>query len=335
MKLSYFALFIVVLQSHAQITDFSHINFSKADQIAALSQNKGLHNMPGLIYDLTHDLDTDAEKFRAIYLWVCLNISNDYKLYYKNKRKKNKYKNDSLKLKDWNNQLRKEVFRKLLKRNTTICTGYAFIVQELSSLANLDCKIIHGYGQTSMTSIDSSDPPNHTWNAIKLNEKWYLCDPTWASGIPDPETNIFKFEYNDGYFLSNPELFSINHFPQDQNWTLLGMDSPTYETFLNAPILYGKAYIHLSKHETPNTMHQELRINEKVKFKYQIKNIIDEKSVQFVIDNGYITKTVSPKTVAIDKQSLSIEHQFTSKGFYDVHLYFDEDIISTYTFEVK
>ena len=37
--------------------------------------------------------------------------------------KKNKYKNDSLKLKDWNNQLRKEVFRKLLKRNTTICTG--------------------------------------------------------------------------------------------------------------------------------------------------------------------------------------------------------------------
>jgi ribosomal protein L9 len=57
--------------------------------------------------------------------------------------------------------------------------------------------------------------------------------------------------------------------------------------------------------------------------------------VQFVIDNGYITKTVSPKNVAIDKQYLSIEHQFTSKGFYDVHLYFDDDIISTYTFKVK
>ena len=101
--------------------------------------------------------------------------------------------------------------------------------------------------------------------AIKLNEKWYLCDPTWASGIPDPETNIFKFDYNDGYFLANPELFSINHFPQNQNWTLLGMDSPTYETFLNAPILYGKAYIHLSEHETPNTMHQDLHINENSK----------------------------------------------------------------------
>ena len=62
MKLSYSVLFIVALQSHAQITNFNHINFSKADQIAALSQNKGLHNMPGLVYDLTHSLDTDAEK---------------------------------------------------------------------------------------------------------------------------------------------------------------------------------------------------------------------------------------------------------------------------------
>ena len=57
--------------------------------------------------------------------------------------------------------------------------------------------------------------------------------------------------------------------------------------------------------------------------------------MQFVIDNGLVSKTVIPKTVIIDKQSLFIEHQFTSKGFYDVHLYIDEDLISTYTFKVK
>ncbi len=334
-KLRRFVFFIVALQSHAQITDFNHVNFSKADQIAASNQSKGLHNMPELVYDLTHNLDTDAEKFRAIYMWVCLNISNDYKLYHKNKRKKNKYKNDSIKLKEWNNQLRKDVLRKLLKHNKTICTGYAFIVQELSILANLNCKIIHGYGQTSMTSIDNSDPPNHSWNAIKLNGKWYLCDPTWASGIPDPETHIFKFEYNDGYFLSNPELFNINHFPKDQKWTLSDMGSHTFESFLNAPILYGKAYIHLSKHEMPNTMHQELNRNEKVEFKYQLKKSINEEHVKFIIDNGHMTKTARPKTVSIDKQFLSIEYQFTSKGFYDLHLYFDKDLISTYTFKVK
>ena len=327
--------FAVALPSHAQITDFNHIDFSRADQIARLSQNNSLHNMPELVYDLTHNLDTDVEKFRAIYMWVCLNISNDYALYYRNKRKKNKYKNNALKLNDWNNQLRKEVFRKLLKRNTTICTGYAFIIQELSNLADLNCKIIHGYGQTSRTSISSSDPPNHSWNAIKLNGKWYLCDPTWASGIPNPQTNLFKFEYNDGYFLTNPELFRINHFPQDQKWTLLDTDSQTFESFLNAPILYGKAYIHLSKHEMPKTMHQELCRNEKVNFKYQLKKSINETLVQFVVDNGYVSKTVRPKTVSIDNQSLFIEHQFTSKGFYDVHLYFDKDLISTYTFKVK
>ncbi|MGK0322282.1 MAG: transglutaminase/protease-like cytokinesis protein 3, partial [Psychroserpens sp.] len=175
--MKYLLLFIVVFQSHAQLSDFEYINFSKADQMASLCKNEGLDNMPKLVYNLTSSLDTDVERFRAIYMWVCHNIANDYNLYLKNKRKRSKYQNDSIKLKAWNDRFKKDVFRKLLKQERTICTGYAYIVQELSKLANLDCEIIHGYGKTSMTTIDELDPPNHSWNAIKLNAKWYLCDP--------------------------------------------------------------------------------------------------------------------------------------------------------------
>ncbi len=44
---------------------------------------------------------------------------------------------------------------------------------------------------------------------------------------------------------------------------------------------------------------------------------------------------IEPTTIAIDHKSLTLEHQFNSKGFYDVHLYIGDDLISTYTVEVK
>ena len=331
----YLLLFLIAFQSHAQISDFDSINFSKADQTALSCKNEGLDNMPKLVYKLTSNLDTDVERFRAIYMWVCHNIANDYTLYLKNKRKRSKFQNDSVKLKAWNDRFKKVVFKKLLKQERTICTGYAYIVQELAKLANLDCKIVHGYGRTSMTNIDELDPPNHSWNAIKLDNKWYLCDPTWAAGIPDPETNIFTFKYNDGYFLSNPRLFIINHFPQDQKWTLIENEVHSFDEFLAAPILYGQAYTNLTAHNAPKQMHHSLHKYEKVKFEYQLQKTIDVNSVSFLIDNGFSNKRITPNSVSIEKQSLVLEHQFESNGFYDVHLYIGDDLISTYTFKVK
>ncbi len=321
--------------SHAQIADFDHINFSKADQIALSCKNEGLDNLPKLTYALTYGLDTDVEKFRAIYMWVCHNIANDYTLYLKNKRKRHKYKTDSTKLKAWNERLKKNVFKKLLKQEKTICTGYAYILKELSKLADLNCEIVHGYGKTSMTGLDVSDSPNHSWNSIKLNGKWYLCDPTWAAGIPDPETNIFKFDYNDGYFLSDPSLFIMNHFPEEKKWILIDHENHTFEEFLSAPILYGKAFTNLTAHDAPKKMHQSLQQNETVTFEYQLQKTIDKESISFLIDNGFSNKKTTPNFVNIKNKSLTLEHQFKYNGFYDVHLYIDDDLISTYTFKVK
>ncbi|MFK7783020.1 transglutaminase domain-containing protein [Psychroserpens sp.] len=327
-------LFIVAFQSHAQRSDFRHINFQKSDSIAETCKNEGLENLPELAYKLTSNLSTDTERFRAIYKWVCNNIANDYSLYLRNKRKRERYKNDSIKLEAWNDRFKKEIFRKLLKQKKTICTGYAYIVQELSKLANLDCKIIHGFGKTSTINIETSDIPNHTWNAIKLDGKWYLCDPTWASGIPNQDTNVFSFEYNDGYFLADPNLFAINHYPLNNEWSLLD-NRLSFEDFLAAPILYGKSYTHLIKHEKPKQMHHDVQKNDTLNFEFDLQKPIQKNSISFLIDSGFISRKVKPTFIQIENKSLSIRQQFNTKGFYDVHLYFGEDLISTYTVKVN
>ena len=114
-RIRYIILFIIAFQSNAQVTDFDHIDFQKADSIALACKNEELSNLPQLSYKLTAELDTDVERFRAIYMWVCTNITNDYGLYAKNMRNRDKLKDDSLKLQAWNDRITKDIFRKLLK----------------------------------------------------------------------------------------------------------------------------------------------------------------------------------------------------------------------------
>lgn len=325
---------IFVSQSYAQKSDFQYVDFKKADSIALAYKGQSLKNLSKLSYQLTSDLDTEVEKFRAIYKWVCTNVANDYSQYSKNKRKRYKLKDDSLELKGWNASFRKSAFKRLIKQRKATCTGYAYLVKELAKHANIQCKMVNGYARTGTTDIEKMVAPNHSWNAVKLNQKWYLCDPTWASGIQDPESLEFVFQYNDGFFLTPPRLFAVNHYPEATQWFLFDEDQPSYQNFIEAPILYGEAYKLLINHEVPKYMHQDVVKHETIKFEFELEAAIDGASVHFLIDNGHKLKKVVPKELTIENKRLYIEHRFKSTGFYDLHLFIGADIIATYTFQV-
>ncbi len=121
-----------------------------------------------------------------------------------------------------------------------MCTGYAYLIKELCFLANIECKIINGYGRSTTTNVDTLQLVNHSWNAVKLNDKWYLCDATWSSGyfIND----VFIKDYNLGYFLTEPILFAKNHYPINKKWLL---DSTLIASDYQAsPMVYGKTFSH-------------------------------------------------------------------------------------------
>lgn len=328
-------LFLFACQSYAQIADFDHIDFKKADSIALACKNEGLYNLPLLSNKLSSNLNTDVERFRAIYMWVCNNIENDYKLYLQFERKNKRFQNDSIKFSIWQSNFKKTVFKTLLEDQKTICTGYAYLVKTLANLAGLDCELIHGYGKTSTTDVQKLDAPNHSWNAIKLNNKWYLCDPTWASGKQNAETFAFSFQYNNGYFLAEPKLFAVNHFPVDTKWLLLDETAPTFADFLIAPVIYGKAYSNLKLHSMPKTLHNTVKKYETVVFEYELLDTIPCENVRLIIDNGNSNKLIRPNSTTLTNTSLVLEHEFNSTGFYDVHVLIGDDLISTYTFEVK
>lgn len=220
------------------------LDIDKADSLAALFSGYPLTDLRDLSYQLTNQLTTDAGKFRAIYTWVCTNISNDYGLFEENRLNLMKYQNQQEQREAWLKSYSPRVFKTLATKRSTICTGYAYLIKELAYHAGIESKIVHGYGRSSGSNIGGKGIVNHSWNAVKLDGSWYLCDPTWSSGGVDPGSGLFIPDYaNDVYFLADPSLFILNHYPQDTMWTLLE-NAPSLSEFLNAPVAYKKAYAH-------------------------------------------------------------------------------------------
>jgi transglutaminase/protease-like cytokinesis protein 3 len=193
----------------AQIADFCDTDFSKADSIADLHTAHPLKDLKGLADKLTAPLSTDHEKFRAIYKWVCSNIEGDYNLVTLNKRKRARLSGSNLTR--WNERFSSMVFETLVHEQKTICTGYAYLIRELSVHAGLYCVMVNGHAKPGGLQATGSRNVNHSWNLVQLNDKWYVCDATWSSGVFNRSTGQFTKKFNDKYFLTDPAVFSLDH----------------------------------------------------------------------------------------------------------------------------
>ncbi|SEL99828.1 hypothetical protein SAMN04487910_3855 [Aquimarina amphilecti] len=316
---------------YAQVSDFKHIDFTRADNIAKLNNGASLENLPLLAHELTSSLPTEVEKFRAIYVWVCQNIKGDNTQFSKVNKKRKKLKHDSISFMRWNHEYKKIAFKKLLKRKKTMCTGYAYLIKELCYLSNITSESVDGYGRSVESNIKALDMANHSWNAVLLNNKWYLCDATWSSGYLN-EYNVFVRAYNDGYFLADPLLFGKNHFPIKQKWLL--NENITAVSFVNAPLVYGETFENHITPIYPKNMDLSINRDEEVTFSFKSnKNVLD-KNIALIYYIGIEEKTLKIHNKQNADNIISFKHAFKNKGIYDTHLKINGDIVATYTIKV-
>ena len=320
--------------SRAQLSDFPETGFTKPDSVAAVYKGHSLDNLYLLSYKLTGPFSTDIEKFRTNYKWVCDNIENDYYLYELNKRKREKLKGDEAALADWNNDLSDRLFKKLLREKKTVCTGYAYLVKELSFYAGIPCEIVDGYGKTLLTKTGGPGGPNHSWNAVKLNDKWYLCDPTWSSGVINPVKKDFVKQFSEGYFLTDPDLFATNHYPLDTAW-LLQTSPLSFERFLDAPLAYKGAFNHKVLPEAPDKFLMTLRKGEKTTFRFiGIGEKLPEGVRLELRNSGNAVLSKNTGFYRDENGHYCLDHQFGRKGAYMADILVDGDYVFTWKVRV-
>jgi hypothetical protein len=266
----------------------------KADSIASLYPGHSLSDLGLLSYNLTGSLSSETSKFRAIYKWVCTNIQGDYELMEYCRRNRAKLKGE--KLERWSKEFNGIVIQTLITRHRTLCKGYAWLVRELALRAGINCEIIPGYARSVRSNIGGNGIANHSWNAVMLDGKWYLCDPTWSSGVVTIE-NEFNNTYHDEYFLSDPEWFVLNHYPLDVKWTLLE-HLPALHEFLNRPLIYIGAYKYRVKPAGQSRFCVTVKKGESVSFDYfqngneVVKRVVFQKAGTYPyhirINNEYV-----------------------------------------------
>lgn len=321
-------LFLVPLFSASQ-------DYQKADSIARSYQGHDLNNLTQLSLDLSKDLATDREKFRALYTWVCLNIEVDYRQFLKVDRQRRKLAKDSLRLAQWNAEYSPKSIARVYKEKEAVCTGYAFLLAQMAETIGIECKIVNGYGRIGNSNVHELSIPNHSWNAVKLEGEWHFCDPTWSSGIihVNGMLGFFEAQYNPGYFLCPTKYFHLNHFPEDQSWLKDG--SFTSEEFTQSPICYRGAFKYGVFPSPGSQLMQSCFKGDTLSFDFDVLGLPPAGSYYIEINNGFSDREMELSWLYTADGKLRCFYQFDKSGIYDVHLKKDNELLCTYSISVS
>lgn len=213
-------------------------DFSKVDNKIKLYPTSFV-SVAAIASKIDTDFKTKEEKVRAIFTWIAFNIKYDL-VAYKNQSVTSRvafsYRTEEEKTAKLL-KFRQEMALKTLKSKKGVCQDYAALFHTICDLIQVDCVDITGTSKTHPTQIGVlPEASDHMWNAIKVQGKWQLIDVTWASGSVDINTGKFVSKFNDGYFFTQPTVFFLNHFPDDERYL---MTRKTKEDFAALPLYYG------------------------------------------------------------------------------------------------
>ena len=107
-------------------------------------------------------------------------------------------------------------------RGKSICSGYAGLYKKICDNLELIVEKIEGFSKVYDFILNENleDSEKHEWNAVNIEEEWYLIETTWGSGYSlDGKTFIKKF--NPYYFFTPPQEFVRGHLPFISKWQLL------------------------------------------------------------------------------------------------------------------
>jgi hypothetical protein len=167
----------------------------KMDEIPASNEESTLQ-----ITDyINSNFNTVDDKTRAAFYWTASTISYDVENM----------------LNQQPNQSPDDKINRTLKSKKGVCMHYAQIFFDIMNKLNIETVLVDGYTKDLNGKISSL---SHVWCASKINNEWFLFDPTWGSGY----VNDLKFtkKIDNKYYKATPKSFIDRHMPFDYLWQL-------------------------------------------------------------------------------------------------------------------
>lgn len=145
------------------------------------------------------NFETESDRIRAVYYWTTKTISYDV---------------DNMFEVQFDEKLEDRIVR-TFNNKKGICFDYANIFNQLANAVGIKSVVISGYTKWNKIKVDNL---SHAWNAARIDNKWYLFDPTWGSGYVT--NGMFTRRIDDKHFKTDPEIMINTHMPFDYLWQL-------------------------------------------------------------------------------------------------------------------
>lgn len=287
---------------------------------------------------LTVSYTTDLQKVRAIFSWIAQHISyNTFVISSNRKFTSSKYivQPDDTSA-EWKSAIEMTAI-KVLKKRTAVCDGYAKLFKTLCDYTNVRSEIITGYARGYMES-ENKFRSNHTWNAVMIDSVWKLLDVTWASGYIN-YTNQFAPRLDDTYFLTPPQQFIHDHYPEDITWTLMD-DPPTMNEFKRMPYK-GKSFVKYSiRSYSPTNGIIEAAAGDSIRIELRVKDAERDKHISpdpffdsTIIDRSPLSVFLSPADTVGNKFIYTYVVPSTAVGW--INVVYNNDVIMRYRLNIK
>ena len=185
---------------------FANFNFGQAnatyadiDKKMAVIPKSSTGNTTAIAQYIEQNFKTDIDKIRAVFYWTATNISYDVPNM----------------LATHFGESENDRITKTLETHKGVCQDYALVFNEIANILGVKCVVIDGYTKQNGLIANLS----HAWCAAKIDNKWYLFDPTWGSGYVN--NNKYTRKLDTSYFKVSPEKSIISHMPFDYLWQFL------------------------------------------------------------------------------------------------------------------
>ncbi|GEM_PF-1005912 len=167
-----------------------------------------------LAKEVIQKIEFKTDTIESVFNWITDNIRYDA-----SEAKSREKKPTSKRKTGYTSKEEKEqgLLKEVLRKKRGVCEHYSILFNELVKELGYESFIIPGYTKNSKGRLNSRI--GHTWNAVKVKNKWMLYDPTWGAGYLKDGKRFIK-EYNPKWYEIDPSEMIETHMPYDPIWQL-------------------------------------------------------------------------------------------------------------------